>query len=149
MLSRERPLAPSGLLPAPAPLPNLATAFSRRAAIFGAAATTGLLSGSAARALAADADRHLTAMAAEICSTLDGAAYAFDEVHDEADHDRRLGHANALTLDMVALPAIGLAGVLAKAKAYLDSNSYDVLNLAELADSLTTDMERVLEGRTA
>ncbi len=40
MLSRERPFAPSGLLSAPAPLPNLAAAFSRRAAIFGAAATT-------------------------------------------------------------------------------------------------------------
>ncbi len=35
MLSRERPLAPSGLLQAPAPLPSLRDALQRRAAIFG------------------------------------------------------------------------------------------------------------------
>ena len=35
MLSRERPLAPVGILPAPAALPNLRDALQRRAAIFG------------------------------------------------------------------------------------------------------------------
>ena len=35
MLSRERPRAPSGLLPAPASLPSLRDALRRRAAVFG------------------------------------------------------------------------------------------------------------------
>lgn len=38
-------------LPPPAPLPSLPTAFSRRAAIVGAVASTGALAGAAARAL--------------------------------------------------------------------------------------------------
>ena len=51
MLLRERPLMPADLLPAPGPLPSLTTAFSRRAAIFGATASAGLLVGSVARSL--------------------------------------------------------------------------------------------------
>lgn len=149
------PALSAGLLPTPAPLPSLTTAFSRRAALFGTVASTGALAGSAVRAVSdlgmsrtavADADRRLTAMAADICATLDGAAYAFDPVHDEADQDRRIDRANRLTLGMVALPAVGLAGVLAKAKAYLDSCSYDVHELADLSQSLAEDVERVLGG---
>ena len=100
LMQRERLPVPAGLLPAPAHLPSLQTAFSRRAAIFGAAASTGLLAGSAARSVgalkseetptpSAGADNRLAAMAAEICDVLDGAAYAFDEVHDEEDVNRR------------------------------------------------------------
>ncbi len=123
---------------------------SRRLALFGAAAA--LLVPLVIRPAAtrvADADHRLIAMGAELDRTLDGAAYAFDEVRDEDDQDRRLDRANALTLDMVAVPAVGLAGVLAKAKAYLDPNSYDVVNLAELADSLAEDAERVIGGLSA
>ncbi len=68
---------------------------------------------------------------------------------DEDDQDRRLERGNALQLDIAALPAVGLAGVLAKAKAYLDSNSYDTVNIAELADSLAEDAERVIGGLRA
>lgn len=130
-------------------------ALSRRAAVFGAALAPMALAGSAALATTRrqfgdeSSDARLTVLAADLCSTLDGAAYAFDPVADEADQDRRLDRANALQLEIAGLPAVGLAGVLAKAKAYLDSNSYDVVNLAELADSLAEDVERVLEGRSA
>ena len=103
----------------------------------------------APRRAQAEADRQLAAAAAEICTTLDGAAYAFDEITDEDDHYRRLGRADDLTLGMVAVPAVGLAGVLAKAKAYLDSASYDVQHLSDLADSLAGDLERVIEGRAS
>ncbi len=55
MLTRECLLMPIGLLPAPVALPSLTMAFSRRAAIFGAAASAGVLAGSAARSLAPSA----------------------------------------------------------------------------------------------
>ena len=49
-------------------------------------------------------------------------------------------------LRMVEMPAVGLAGVKAKAKAYLDSCSYDVLESAALAETLADDAERVCGG---
>ncbi len=51
MLSRER--SPSAIaLPTPAPLPPLTSALSRRAALFGAVASSGVLAGSAAASVA-------------------------------------------------------------------------------------------------
>ena len=128
-----------------APLPDLRSAVSRRAALFGAVTATGFLA-AAAPGCAIGIDQQLAALADEICDTLDGAAYALEPVHDEADQDRRLGHANDLILRMVDLPAVGLAGVKAKAKAYLDSCSYDVWDSSTLSTSLAEDAERVCGG---
>ncbi|WP_237480028.1 hypothetical protein [Lichenibacterium dinghuense] len=77
---------------------------------------------------------------------LDGVAYALEPVDDEDDQNRRLRHAEQLMLCMVDVPAVGLAGVKAKAKGYLDSLSYDVLESAALAQSLAEDAERVCGG---
>ncbi len=44
MSTRDRTSVPAGL-PVPAPLPSLQTAFSRRAALFGAVTATGLPGG--------------------------------------------------------------------------------------------------------
>ena len=51
MLLRERSPMPAAL-PAPAPLPSLQTAFSRRAAMFGAVTATGFLGAAGAAAMA-------------------------------------------------------------------------------------------------
>ena len=150
-LARERPRTPA--LPPPAPLPSLTSALSRRAALFGAVTATSALAGSTARALpllrqemisASDAD--LVALADELDRTLDGAAYAMEIVHDEADQNARLRHADALTLRIVSIAAAGPAGLKAKGKAYLDSASHDVMNGCELATSLAEDVERLNGG---
>ena len=117
---------------------------SRRLALFGgAAALLAPLATRPAAARVADADAELDRLADEIDRTLDGAAYALDPVDDEDDQSRRLWHADRLILRMVEVPAVGLAGVKAKAKGYLDSLSYDVLESAALAQSLAEDAERV------
>ncbi len=95
----------------------------------------------AARGAAADVE--LARLAEEIDRTLDGAAYALDPVDDEDDQNRRLRHADRLILRMVDVPAVGPAGVKAKAKGYLDSLSYGVLESAALAQSLAEDAERM------
>ena len=117
---------------------------SRRLALFGAAAALfgpALVRPAAARV--AEADAELASLADEVDRTLDGAAYALEPVADERDQNRRLRHAERLMLRMVDVPAVGLAGVKAKAKGYLDSLSYDVLESVALAQSLAEDAERV------
>ena len=96
-----------------------------------------------AAARGAEADVELARLAEEIDRTLDGAAYALDPVDDEGNQNRRLRHADRLILRMVDVPVVGPAGVKAKAKGYLDSLSYDVLESAALAQSLAEDAERV------
>ena len=150
-LTRERPRTPAA--PPPTPLPSLTNAFSRRAALFGAVTATSALAGSTARALpllrqemVPTADAYLVALADELDRTLDGAAYAMDPVHDEADQNARLRHADALILRIVSIAAAGPAGLKAKGKAYLDSASYDIMNGCELATSLAEDVERLNGG---
>ncbi len=74
-------------MPPPAPLPSLPTAFSRRAAIFGAAATTGVLVGSAARALAP-----LSPVPADDMPCLYAEARALRAAADQAVSDAEVDH---------------------------------------------------------
>ncbi len=116
----------------------------RRLALAGAAAVlVAPMAPRPAAARVAEADVELARLADEIDRTLDSAAYALDPVNDEDDQNRRLRHADRLILRMVDVPAVGPAGVKAKAKGYLDSLSYDVLESAALAQSLAEDAERV------
>lgn len=146
LFQRECPRVPTGRLPSPVPLPSLQAAFSRRAAIFGAAAASGALAGSAARALTPSAtdDARLIALAEELDALLDRAAYALAPVHDEEDQTRRLNRGDEILVAMSRMPAGSPAGIRAKAKAFLDSDGYDVQEGHSLAESLANDIERVL-----
>ena len=138
--------AASGLAPKTAPESTApaSTSPSRRLALAGAVAMlVAPLAPRPAAARVAEADVELARLANEIDRTLDGAAYALDPVDDEENQNRRLRHADRLILRMVDVPAVGPAGVKAKAKGYLDSLSYDVLESAALAQSLAEDAERV------
>ena len=145
LFTRERPRASAIALPAPAPLPILTSAFSRRAAIFGAVTVAALPKPARAVSLIKfdeATDAGLTAMAVEVDRTLDGAAYALAP-DESADQDARLYHAEDLMRRMSETPAVGVAGLVAKAKAWLDSDSYDVQEGATLAESLCQDIQRL------
>lgn len=89
------------------------------------------------------ADARLAALGAEMDRTLDGAAYALEEVHDDADQNRRLGHADALLRRMSTIEAQAGLGLYAKAKAFLDAESYDVQEIHGIGASLAHDVERL------
>ena len=138
-LTVPRPYTAQGVLPDSVPKSP-----GRRRALVGAAAMlVAPMAPRPAAARVAEADVELARLADEIDRTLDGAAYALDPVDDEDDQNRRLRQADKLILRMVDVPAVGPAGVKAKAKGYLDSLSYDVLESAALAQSLAEDAERV------
>ena len=116
MLSRERPRSAIAL-PLPAPLPTLTTALSRRAALFGAVASTGALAGSAAMALAAPAlsanDRRLAKLA-DAYAALDVNVNAMST--DAPGYDDLLDGFTSLEAEMAETPAGTMTGVLAKAR---------------------------------
>ncbi len=151
MLARER--SPSAIaLPTPAPLPSLTSALSRRAALFGAVASTGALAGStssalglpagvgtapAASALAAN-DARLVAIEAELLD-IDRQANALDV--DAPGYDALIDRYGPLETEMVATPADTMAGIMAKVQALRIQAVRHCLN--GIGNSIAADLWRL------
>ena len=112
----ELPTEP--LLPAPAPLPSLTSALSRRATLFGAVAATGALAGSAALATVpaglSSNDARLVTVAAELLDV--------DMLIDALDvgapgYDALIERYRPLEIEMENTPSDTMVGVLAEARA--------------------------------
>ena len=141
-------------IPPPAPLPSLPTALSRRAAIFGVVATTGVLVGSAARALGSSADTVADRRLATIVAEMTAAADAGDAVYAADPHRATESGAYSVACDrfyramrsLCATPAAGFGGVAIKARALSGPWVADCAETAaEIAASLAADVLR-LEG---
>ena len=150
------PALPAGLLPAPAPLPSLIAAFSRRAALFGAVASTGALAGSAVRAMpvmrnpmAAD-DAGLIALA----DTMDQAARAGDAAmagqpdgtwgEDVPAWTAACDRYSRAIVTLCATPAGSLAGLEAKARAMRGPWAADCTeSQADIGRSIAADLLRL------
>ena len=128
MHSRERTPVPGGL-PAPAPLPSLTSALSRRAALFGAVASTGFLAAAGASAMgqgmvitaippALDpADARLVALADEL-EALERTCNAFPcKGDDDPVFDDLAAGFGPLEEEIADIPADTLKGILAKIRA--------------------------------
>ncbi len=149
-------------LPAPAPLPGLTAAFSRRAALFGAVSATGFLGAAAADAagllpnggapaLSAN-DAHLIVLA-DAYEDLERRCNAHTAAHRGDDTDEAEDQFNALTEgfapiedEMAATPADTMAGVLAKARACQITTMRHCAK-EEVLLSAADDLHRLFGGR--
>ena len=149
MLARER--SPSAIaLPIPTPLPSLTSALSRRAALFGAVTSTGVLVGSASSALSLSAGIETDQASPAADATLIVQADAFRslctreyQAWDALCDDDQAGETPALTACRVLSQACRDAGeVLALVGPRLDTQA----NLSEhegLVVSIMRDAVRV------
>ena len=139
----------AGLLPAP--LPSLSSAFSRRAALFGAVASAGFLAAAAAPAIAGreagSADARLVAIANELHAIERGcnAHAALYDQHEtdasEAEFEAMVARFGPLEEEMAGLQSDTLAGVLAKVRV-LDIETC-AAGESGIADSVCRDLRHL------
>ena len=156
---------PETELPAPVPLPSLPTAFSRRAALFGAVTATGFLGTAATAALgqgmgitpipsALDpADARLVELAA-LYEDLDRQCDAHNEAYrgrvsktSEAAFDAITSQFGPVEDEVAETPADTMVGILAKAR-MCQSRSMRDMCVPEVGLSIADDLHRLHnEGR--
>lgn len=162
MRLRDQSLIPAAL-PAPAPLPSLTSAFSRRTAIFGALSATGFapVIGAAAammvpppaEAFARAADAHLAALVDELetgavalVALAKGDPRDCEEIPGYSAAEARL---SAIVADLHEVRAQGMAGVVAMARALtVRFVADDYQTTGDLAWNLAEDILQLqAEGR--
>lgn len=160
MLTRDRTLVPAAYLPAPAPLPSLTSAFSRRAALFGTVSATGFLAASGVVALAkGDAtaaftsaldptDDRLVALVNEL-QTGAVALVALSksdprDCYDIPGYPAAEDHLNAIVTELHETRAQSMAGIAAMARALQVSFvAEDYQTTGDLAWNLAADILRL------
>lgn len=146
----------AGQTPPPAPLPSLTTAFSRRAAIFGAVTASGALVASAAQPdtvqqlASSSADAALVSWCAEL-PEIDGALSDIFARAPDVEADSRVDALStrwsAITDGILRTPARGPAGVQAKARVVRHLAAMRDLEVATpIAASLAADVLRLTGG---